>query len=294
MAQGHTELIRNKLVAIGTDAVGHAHQGIDAAAVESRQTVRELCQTADEAMALTQQHASAGVQAVQTVAEQALTEWRTARSSLVTLAQTQSVEREDAAEKLSRGVSTISEIFAEDSAANIASTTAAGSTPSPSRMYVGVDEWNITRSHSFIVDRLVADNSLLEESAQLDWTGELTSECHNSSCPNEEDCFMDVSVKNSEPHNIATPPPSANILANGSTPTHLEPLMMRKRSSENAVSPASDAASQPPARRPRIRNMRSSTELDESSPIVDSSSSSIPIPAPTRLPGPRRSRRTRG
>ncbi|KAJ2808333.1 Kinesin- motor protein [Coemansia guatemalensis] len=290
MTQGHTEVIRNKLAALGTEAVGQAQQGIGAAAEESRQAADALCRSAADALALTQQRASAGMQAVQSTAEQALAEWRTARSSLVALAQTQSEEREDSARELGRGVSAIAEVVSRESEANVAATVPSGSTPPPRRMHVGIDSWNITRPHSFIVERLAADCSLLEDSAQLDWTGQPASERPVSPPMKEGDCPMAVSP--GDRHAIATPPPSADAVVNGETPGFVEPSMPRKRSSENAASPASDAASQPPTRRPRIRSMRSSAELNGN--MEESEASGIPVPAPSRLPAPRRSRRTRG
>ncbi|KAJ2082780.1 Kinesin- motor protein [Coemansia sp. RSA 988] len=298
LAQGHAETVGKKLTAIGTDVVGHAQQGLSASAAESGQAVDSLCHTAADALALMQQHASVGVQGVHSTAEQALAEWRTTRGSLVSLAQAQSTERDESARKLGHGVSKILEIVSHDANEKVSATISSGSTPPPQRKHLGVESWNITRPHSFIIEKLIADHSLLEEASQLDWTGIPASERTVSDplADNEGDSRMVVSGDDIKHHFIATPPPSADVLTNGTSPGRLEPGILRKRSSENAVSPASDISSQPPTRRPRIRNMRSDAELDGNNAGVDSNVSGIPVPAavPSRLPAPRRSRRTRG
>ncbi|KAJ2676029.1 hypothetical protein IWW42_000698 [Coemansia sp. RSA 1085] len=282
----------NKLVSTATDATSqlqsYMSSVVDAcaetqketaeSASQVQQTIGGICQVTASSMEHMAQLAASSAQSMQTTALDAAEVWQAARNELHTLSQTQATERDGFASELNRGISSIATVVAQETA-SIRPTEPVGGTPQAKQRYRTVDSWNITRPHNYILEQ-AADPELLTQEA-VEWTGMPYTEAAGVAGSNvdEEDEQMAMS-------------PSSFKTASFSSPVRPDSslLLMRKRPSENAVSPASDPASERPTRRPRTRQ----TEHANGSELDNSVASAIPAPTTSRLPVPtRRSRRTR-
>ncbi|KAJ2846290.1 hypothetical protein IWW36_004421, partial [Coemansia brasiliensis] len=252
------------------------------ATTQVQQTIDTLCQTSASSMEHMAQLAASSTQNTRMTASDAAKVWQAARNELHTLSQTQAKERDEFANELSRGISSIATVVAQETA-SIQPTEPSGSTPQAKQRYRTIDSWNITRPHSYILEQ-AADPELLAREA-VEWTG----------MPHTEASDLAGNTDEGDDEQMAMSPSSFKT-ASFSSPVRPDSslLLMRKRPSESALSPASDPASERPTRRPRTRQ----TDHTAGSELDDSVASSIPAPAaaPTasRLPMPtRKSRRTR-
>ncbi|KAI8319032.1 kinesin-domain-containing protein [Martensiomyces pterosporus] len=278
----------------------------EAAAVRSVDSLHEtLAGSVKECSALS----AASARKTSAIVSDAIATWSSARSELSGLAQGQSNERDGFASELNRGISSIAEVVDRETASGIRPTEHAGSTPRKTK-YKSVAQWNRTLPHHDILSRLsAASGTGLEE--QLEWTGVPVKPDLDQLQPTESpdlQPYANDGDASADFERASTPTlgsPAMTLPVNGNhaqdapvATASPDSKAMRKRTSESAISPTSDAATQRPTRRPRTRAARHADVADEEAEMPDAANldSAIPVPAPSasRLPVPRRSRRTRG
>ncbi|KAJ2352821.1 hypothetical protein GGF43_003655 [Coemansia sp. RSA 2618] len=263
----HAEVIGAQLAA-ASEAASTAQSALGAAVQQSQQFVTSLNESSASSLDRVAQLASASLDAAQATSSKATGEWRAARTELDSLARTQASERDVFAGELGRGISSISTVVQRETSSGIQATQSSGSTPSANRRYRSIDSWNITRPHDEILDRLAGngnDGPSFVDAESVEWTG-MPTEHMDVECDKEESSKSMVVLS------------SSPIRPAFSSPIRPDSSLLRKRPSENAVSPASDPSMERPTRRPRTR------QTIDGSTEHDGEESAIPIAATYAYP----------
>ncbi|KAJ1900157.1 Kinesin- motor protein [Kickxella alabastrina] len=285
-------------------SVSNVRSDSAALVADMRKGLAGMYEVADSAIGQGTQVSTVAVQRVSEVTGSALDSWRTARTELDGLAQTQSSELQEVATELGRGITAIADVVSHESSAGIAPTVCGGSTP-PRRKYESVNQWNVTRDHDYILAKLTE----LERSDQIDqidqqpreqlgWTGiTVAPGAPISLAP------MDIGSEDSDDMQMAggdTNTPVSAISVQTLVSPESTTKSMLKRPSENIASPMTDSEmQQPPTRRPRTLSSRHSGSVlsvdgedVQADAVMEAAASAIPLPV-SRLQAPRRQRRTR-
>ncbi|KAJ2561405.1 hypothetical protein GGH12_004031 [Coemansia sp. RSA 1822] len=262
----HTTQLNTHFSAV-VEATASAHSELSAATQQSQQTVAQLCQSSSLSLDHITSRATACARALQTTTTDAMQEWRDARTEMDALVCTQASERDAFAAELRRGISEISTVVVRETSTGILATQPNGTTPR-SRRYQSIDSWNVTRPHAQILAQLLPPSDVSPDTDALEWTGMLATDPESESV---------------QP--MAMSPVSTAF----SSPVRPDSSLLRKRSSDTAVSPASDPATERPTRRPKTQT-NGDTDMGENGSALPSANNGV-----SRLPMPsRRSRRTRG
>ncbi|KAJ2714959.1 hypothetical protein H4R19_001460 [Coemansia spiralis] len=260
LAARHAAGVERRLQAMGPEAIGLAQQQAAAATQQAQQAADRASNGAAQALDRAQQLAAATLAGAQQVAGAAVGAWGEARARQADAAATHAVERAEAAAELDTAFAQLADTV-RGAAANVGPVVRGGQTPTK-RTYASIDQWNVTRSHDYILAQLARDDDAGNAALELSWTGE------------------PVSAAADDDADMAEPASGRSTSSSTSTLAPLETSPARKRPSDTAVSPASDDAAQRPTRRAR-------------SDDAAAEPASAIIAPPSRLPAPRKSRRTR-
>ncbi|KAJ1822436.1 hypothetical protein LPJ56_000792 [Coemansia sp. RSA 2599] len=310
-AAAHGRAIRD-VAAEMAEGASKARASCSALTGELHQGVESLGVLVESSLEQSQQASKSALQRAADTADQAIGTWRAARDELDALAQTHRGEQQEDSLAVSRHVSGISETVRQEASAGVAATVAGGATP-PRRAYDSVDRWCVTQSHEYIVGKLAEFAAGVQPVPEtLEWTGVsvLPDDHRPESSSSLSSQHVGSPTAMSEEMQVAG---SDTPVSAGSAQTLVVPgaatvdaavvvKPLRKRTSDTAVSSATDSEMQPPptrkARTRNSRNTQSSVDMDQEDIEDDAEMDAAPvsgIPRPaSRIQAPRRTRRTRG
>ncbi|KAJ2856856.1 Kinesin- motor protein [Coemansia erecta] len=318
LALAHGQTIRGTAAEVAEDA-RRARENCSTRTAELQQGVESLSVLVDSSLELSGMTSTGILQRAAETADQAIESWRSARGELDSLAQTHKAEQQQDALEISRHVAGISETVHQQASTGVAATVPGGATP-PRRAYDSVDRWSVTQTHEYILARLAADfaSSAQDVPEALEWTGiRVLPEEHRPMSRAESPAAMSDEMHGAGSDTPVSAASAQTLVVSGTDITAVAAVAavaavkpLRKRTSDTAVSSATDSEMQPPptrkARTRNSRNTQSSVDMDqddaEDDADVDSATvaaaaaaavSGIPRPA-SRIQAPRRTRRTRG
>lgn len=165
----HSEQISNSLGQISSTAVTTSQKVSGHSGQLSRQ-LSGLCQSNKQQWEQMQTQTQDSAQQLTGAIGSAVSTWSKARQEMGELAQSQSTERDGFAKELGRGITSIATTVDRETSANIQATGLTGSTPQKSCQYSIIHQWNVTRPHQDILDKM-SEGSLED----LAWTGQPAS-----------------------------------------------------------------------------------------------------------------------
>ncbi|KAJ2008110.1 Kinesin- motor protein [Coemansia thaxteri] len=234
--------------------------------------VEKLGAAAESSMTSARQSTTESVRELRGVTTKALSTWSKARNGIAGLENTQAAELTVVGAELQSCIADIAQSVRSELTAGVQATATTSDTPSSSKRYSSAS-WNHTLPHADILARLATN----AHNVQLGWTGVpavLDNDDDRELLPETA-----VDTESSSPMDVTDDAP---------------PAAVRKRSSDVAVSPASDHVAQRPTRRPRTRTAQFSAIVDteNSDPAVLSEIDDVKLVS--GIPMPRRTKRTRG
>ncbi|KAJ2487716.1 Kinesin- motor protein [Coemansia sp. RSA 2320] len=235
--------------------------------------VEKLGAAAESSMTSARQSTTESVRELRGVTTKALSTWSKARNGIAGLENTQAAELTVAGAELQSCIAVIAQSVRTELAAGVQATATTNNTPLSSKRYSSAT-WYHTLPHADILARL-ANNP---HNTQLDWTG--VPAVHENGNDPDRELLSETAVdtESSSPMDVTDDAPLAAV---------------RKRSSDVAVSPASDHITQRPTRQPRTRTAQFSAIADTKNSDSAGLSKIKDVKLVSGIPLPRRTKRTR-